>query len=72
MYLDKYSSKHTGSQITIQENIGGAYERIRTDGVYIQEGTVGVYIREGKDMRRQRYEYSTSNDKTYLWYELIS
>ena len=28
--------------------------------VYIQEVTFGVYIQEGKDMRRQRYEDSTS------------
>ena len=54
--VDKYGSKHTGSQKKIQENIGGTYKRIRTDGVYIQEVTVGVYIRERKDMRRKRYE----------------
>ena len=57
--LDKYVSKHTGSQTNIQENIGGAYERIITDRVYIQKGTVGVYIREGKYIRRQRYDDST-------------
>ena len=57
--LDKYCSKHTGSQTNIQANIGGTYEQTRTDGVYIQEGTVGVYIREVKDTRRQRYEDST-------------
>ena len=48
--LDKYDSKHTGSQTNIQANIGGTYERIRTDG---------VYIREGKDTRRRRYDDST-------------
>ena len=57
--VDKYGSKHTGSQTNIQAKIGGTYEEIRTDGVYIREGTVGVYIREGKDMRRQTYEDST-------------
>ena len=45
--VDKYDIKHTGSQTNIQENIGGTYEQIITDG---------VYIREGKDTRRQRYE----------------
>ena len=43
--LDKYFSKYTGSQTNIQANIGGAYEKIRT---------VGVYIQEGKYMIRQR------------------
>ena len=65
--LDKYGSKHTGSQKNIQANIGGTYEQIRTDGVDIQEGTVRVYILEGKDMRTIHL-----NDQTYLWYKLIS
>ena len=60
--LYKYGSKYTCSQTNIQENIGGAYKRIRKDGIYIREGTVGVYIREGKDMRTLH-----SNDQTYLW-----
>ena len=42
--LDKYGRKNTGGQTNIQENIGGAYEQIRTNGVYIQEGMVVVYI----------------------------
>ena len=42
--LDKYGSKHTGSQTKIQAKIGETYEQMRTDGVYIQEGTVGLYI----------------------------
>ena len=46
--LDKYGSKHTGSQTNIQANIGGTYDLIRTDTVYIREGTFRVYIREGK------------------------
>ena len=57
--LDKYSSKHTGSQTNIQANIGGTYKQIITDGVYIREGTVRVYIRKGKYMRKKRYEEST-------------
>ena len=65
--LDKYGSKHTGSQTNIQAKIGGTNDRIRTDGVYIREGTVRVYIQEGKDMRTLH-----SNDQTYPWYELIS
>ena len=44
--LDKYGSKHTGSQTNVQAKIRGTYERIRTDGVYIREGTGGVYIHE--------------------------
>ena len=48
--LDKHGIKHAGSQTNIQANIGGTYERIRTDG---------VYIREGKDMRWQKYDDST-------------
>ena len=31
--IDKYGSKHTGSQTNIQENIGGLCERIIMDGV---------------------------------------
>ena len=62
MVIDKYGSKHTGSQTNIQANIGGTYEQIRTDGLYIWEGTVGVYTQEGKDTRRQRYE-----DSTFEW-----
>ena len=58
-YVDKYGSKHTGSQTNIQTNIGGTYGQIRTDGVYIREGTFGVYIREGKYTRRHIYENST-------------
>ena len=34
--LDKYGSKHTGSQTNIQAKIGGTYKRIRTDGVHIE------------------------------------
>ena len=70
--LDKYGSKHTGSQKNIQAKIGGTNERIRTDGVYTLEGTVGVYIyikakkREGKYLRTLH-----SNDQTYIWYKLI-
>ena len=47
VYLDNYDSKHKGSQTNIQANIGGKYEQIRTDGVYIREGTVGVVQRAG-------------------------
>ena len=32
--LDKYGSKHTGSQTRIQAKIGVTYKQIRTDGVY--------------------------------------
>ena len=64
--LDKYGSKHTGIQTNIQTNIGLTYEQIITDRLYIREGTVGLYIWEGKDMRILH-----SNDKTYLWYNLI-
>ena len=34
--IDKYGSKHTDSQTNIQANIGGTYERIIIDGVYIR------------------------------------
>ena len=56
--LDKYDSKHTGSQTNVQSIIGGTYKQIRTDVVYIQEGTDIVYIWEGKDMIRQIYDNS--------------
>ena len=49
--LYKYGSKYTGSQTNTQAKIGGRYEQIRTDR---------VYIKEGKDVRRQIYEDSTS------------
>ena len=64
--LDKYGSKHTGSQKNIQVNIGGTFERIKTDRVYIREVTVGLYMKEGKDMRTLHL-----NDQMYLWYEQI-
>ena len=50
--LDKYGSKHTGRKANIKANIGGTYEQIIMDGVYIREGTVGLYIREIKYIRR--------------------
>ena len=60
--LDKYGSKHTGSQTNIQAKIGGTYEQIITEGLYIREGTVGVYIWEVKVTWSQRYE-----DSTFEW-----
>ena len=48
--VDKYGSKHTGSQKNIRANIGGTYEQIRTDR---------VYIREHKYIRRRRNEDPT-------------
>ena len=42
----KHGSKHTGSKTNIQAKIGGTYERIKTEGLYIQEG---------KNIIRQRY-----------------
>ena len=43
--LDKYGSKNTGSHTNIQENIGGAYKQIRTDGVYIRSHGWSIYTR---------------------------
>ena len=45
MDLDKYGSKNTGSHTNIQENIGGAYKQIRTDGVYIRSHGWSIYTR---------------------------
>ena len=45
---------------------------MRTDGVYRQEGTNGVYIQEGKEWEGKDTRTLRSNDKTYLWYDLIS
>ena len=33
--IDKYGSKHTGSQTNIQAKFGRTYEQIRMDRVYI-------------------------------------
>ena len=62
--LDKYGSKHTGSKTNMQAKIGGTYDQIRMDGVYIREGNPNP---NPKDMRNLH-----SNDQKYLWYELIS
>ena len=60
--IDKYGNKHTDIQTNIKANIGGKYERIIIDVVYIREGTVRVYKRESKYMRRQIY-----GDSTFEW-----
>ena len=42
--IDKYGSKHRGSQTNEQANIIGMYGQTRKDGVYILDGKNGVYI----------------------------
>ena len=70
-FVDKYGSKHTGSRTIVQAKIGGTYGQMRTDGVNTRRNKRSIHTRrqkrEGKDTRTVR-----SNDKTYLWYELIS
>ena len=55
--LDKYGSKHTGSQTNVQAKIRGTYGQMRTDRVYILEGTNGVYILANKYLYRNNKYY---------------
>ena len=70
--VDKFGSKHTGRRTNLQANIRGTYGKIRTDGVYRREVTNIVYVQEGKEREGKDTRTLRSNDKTYLWYELIS
>ena len=70
--LDKYISKHIGRRTNIQAKIGGTYIKMWTNVVYRWEGTNIVYIIESKEQEGKYMRTVRSNDKTYVWYNLIS